>query len=120
MLQRETIASEFKKKKKENLLKLNSLRVVDSGSDECLQLSWETVQTERDKKHLIPTLDVSRPINTYFQPHDKSHPTAFAVCTRYSRSCCSFAISGIRSFCFIVKFLHQFSQHPMSVIIRSC
>lgn len=117
MLQRETIASEFKKK--ENLLKLNSLRAVDSGSDECLQLSWKTIQSERDKKHLISTLDVSRPINTYFQPH-KSHPTAFAVCTRYSGSCCSVAISGIKSFCFIVKFLHQFSQHPMSVIIRSC
>jgi len=37
---------ESKKKKKNHLLKLNSLRLVDSGPDEWLQLPWETVQSE--------------------------------------------------------------------------
>lgn len=62
MLCRETIGLEEEKKN----LKLIRLGLVDSGTNRWLQLSWETVQSERDKEHLISAPAVSRPINTYF------------------------------------------------------
>lgn len=71
------------KKKNNNNLKLIRLGLVDSGPNKWLQLSWEIVQSERDKEHLISAAAVSRPSITYFS--DIARATGqFSISVSYS------------------------------------
>lgn len=71
------------RKKNKNNLKLIRLGLVDSGPNKWLQLSWEIVQSERDKEHLISVPAVSRPSNTYFS--DTVRATGqFSISVSYS------------------------------------
>lgn len=63
-------------RKKKKLLKLGWLIQNLMSGYSCLE---KTVQSERDKEHLISALAASRLTNTYLQPHNRSHPTAFAI-----------------------------------------